>query len=178
MKSAQLVGWVKKNPLSVGCGVASVILAVAIFLRSGAIDDATAELELKSTQAQRYSTNVANAAQLKNQYDAIAAATKAIDERLVRAGEIGINQQYFYKLESEFGVKLTSVHQNESTKPKDKYAPVGFSLSVQGEFPAVLGFLQAVEHGARYCRMLSASCSGGRKGPVVLELNFEFLGEP
>lgn len=178
MTTAQLLTWVKKNPLPVGCGLVSIVLAVASFLRSDAISEATTELEQRSAEAGRYAQNLTNATSLTEQYDQVTADRKEIESRLIHAGEIGINQQYFYKLESQFGVKLSELRQGGRHPAKATYIPISFALTVQGSFPAVVGFLQAVEHGAHFCRVQSAVCSGDRTGPVTLVLTFELLGQP
>ena len=179
MTSAQLNTLVKKNPLPVACGVLSLILAGVIFWRSDAIPAATKELDEKSTLAYRYDVNLTNATQLKEQQEAISAAIKEIESRLIRPSQLGVNQAYFYKLESEYKVKLTDLRQNTAAPNKTAYViPVGFTATVQGDFPAVLNFFQALEHGSHFCRVMSASCTGGRTGPVTLVLNLELLGQP
>jgi hypothetical protein len=151
---------------------------VAIFIRSDAIPEANALLDAKSSEARRYDLNLANSTQLKEQYDAIVEATKEIQSRLIRPQQLGINQQYFYRLESEHGVKLTELRQDPRTQSKGQFISVGFSLTVQGDFPSVIGFLQGLEQGAHYCRVLNAVCSGDGSGPVTLVINLELLGQP
>ena len=43
------------------------------------------------------------------QYSALTTATKELESRLVRSTERARNQQYFYEIESEAGVKETSL---------------------------------------------------------------------
>lgn len=179
MTNAELAAWVKKNPIIVGCGVLSLGLAVAIYFRSDAIPTANAQLDEQLALASRYALNISNAVQLKEQLEAITAANKTIESRLVRASDIGINQQYFYKLETESGVKITDLRQ--AARPGaglGPYAPIGFTVALQGDFAQILGFLRALEDGSHYCRVVTASCSGGRTGPVSLTLNLELLGQP
>lgn len=178
MTAAQLTTWVKRNPIPVGAAVLSIGLAVVIFLRSDAVADANATLDAKSTEARRYDLNLANATQLKEQYEAMTGAEKEIESRLIHASQLGINQQYFYRLESEYGVKLSDLRQDGHPQTKGTFTAVGFALTVQGDFPAVVGFVQGLEQGAHYCRVLSATCTGDRTGPVTLVLNLELLGEP
>lgn len=179
MTSPELVALAKKNPIAVACIALSVALGVAIYFRSDSIPAANAELDQKSADARRYALNVSNATQLKEQLEALAAANKAMETRFIRASEIGINQQYFYKMESDSGVKLLELNQTgrrAANQPKDKLAPVSFYLSVQGTFAQVLNFARAAESGTHYTRIVSASCSGSRKGLVTLSLTIELLG--
>jgi hypothetical protein len=180
MKTSDLIAAAKKNPIPFGAGVLTVILAAVIYFRSDLVPDTAAELETRSNEEHRYALNIANATQLKEHLESLQAANKVIESRLIHASQIGINQQFFYKLESEYGVKLTEVHQNmrPASTIKPGYQPVGFSVAVQGDFPSVMNFLRGLEGGAHYCRVLSATCSGGRKGPVSLVINLELLGLP
>jgi hypothetical protein len=178
MTTPELVSLIKKNPLLAVCGVLSIALAVGIYLRAGAIDEANAQLDERSALARRYALNISNGAQLKEQYDALSAANQAIDARMIRASDIGINQQFFYKLESESGVKLIDLRQGNPGAAKGGYAPVPFTVSMQGEFVQVIAFLHGLEDETHYCRVLTASCTGGRKGLVTLTLDLELLGRP
>lgn len=182
MTITDLNAFVRKYPLPLIGGVLSLVLAGAIYFRSAEVPAAAQILEDKTAEAQRYSNNLTNAAQLTEQFDALLAANKGIEGRLVHASQLGINQQYFYKLEADFGVKLTDVHQTlgraQPATGKAGFVPIGFTVSVQGDFRSVLGFLQEVERGAHLCRVLSATCTGTRGGPVMLAISLEFLGQP
>lgn len=178
MTTQELIAFVKKNPIGVGCGVLSLALAAGIYLRFDAVPEANNALDERSTLARRYALNISYGAQLREQLETITAANKAIASRLILPTDIGINQQFFYKLESETGVKLLDLRQGGRSATKGDLAYIGFSVSVQGEFPQVMAFLRALEDGSHYCRVLTASCSGGRAGPVSLSLNLELLGRP
>lgn len=184
MSNAELFAFIKKNPISIGCGVLSLLLAVGIYYRSGLLPDAEADLTQKSSEAERYDANLKNAVQLKEQLDALVTASKEIDRRVVHAGQKLSNDQYFYKLESESGAKLTTLSQSTlaTARPAAKatFMPVGFSVTVQGSLAQLLDFLRRLESGAHYCRVMSASCGGGGNGATTLTLNLsvEILGLP
>ena len=176
MSTSELVSLMKKNPVFVTCAVLSVGLAVAIYFRSDAIARANAQLDEKTAQEQRFSHNIANSAQLKEQVEAMTTATKGIEARMISASDIGINQQFFYKLESDTGVKLTELRQGRPGPTTGAYQPIPFTVSLKGDFPSVMNFLRSLEDGTHYCRILTASCTGGRTGPVVVTINLELLG--
>ena len=178
MSTAALLALIKKNPIITVCVVLTIALAATIYLRSDAIPDANNTLDQKSTEAQRYALNIANAVQLKDHLEALKAANKVVESRMVHASDIGINQQFFYKLESDSGVKLTDLRQGRVMPTKTAYAPIEFNVSLQGDFPAVLKFLRELEDGAHYCRVVTASCAAGRSGPVSLTVTVELLGHP
>ena len=178
MTTPELLNTLKKNPIVTGCVVLSLGLAVAIYFRGSALSDANAELDMKSAEARRYALNVANAVQLREQLAALKAADQVIDSRMLRASDIGINQQFFYKLESDSGVKLVDLRQGKPGPKKGSYVPIEFSVSLRGDFPNVIKFLRSLEGGTHYCRVLAATCTGGRSGPVALSLRIELLGHP
>jgi hypothetical protein len=178
MTTADLTSAVKKNPLIVGCAVLTLALGAMLYLRLDSIPEANSRLDELSAQSRRYALNISNASQLKEHMDALIAANKAIDGRVIRSTDIGINQQFFYKLESESGVKLLDLRQGGKPATKTNFAPVGFTVSLQGDFPQVLKFLRGLEDGSHYARVLTASCSGTRTGDVTMTLSLELLGRP
>lgn len=185
MTNQEAIAAVKKNPISVGCTALSLLLAAGIYFRSDAIPEAEADLTQKSAQAERITMNIQYSAQLKEQLEAVTEANKEILSRIVHASQLGNNTQYFYKIESDTGVKIIDLRQTTPavvTKPaKGNYIPVAFTVTVQGTIVQVLEFLRQVENGAHYSRVLSASCNGNtatRNSPLVLALSLELLGTP
>ena len=186
MTGAELVTLIKKNPISFVCGALSLALVAAIYFRSGEIPAAEADLAKKTAEAERFALNITNGAQLKEQLDAIAAANKAIEARMVRVSDLATNQQYFQVLRRDTGVNLVDFRQTTSsaTLPKGSkaaFVPVMFGLTVQGNLVQVLNFLRALEDGKHYCRVLTATCgtsTTNRNAPLTLSLNLELLGLP
>ena len=185
MSTQKLGAAFKKNPVSLGCAVVSLVLIGVIYFRSGLLPEAETQLEQKSAEGEKIRLNIQNSAQLKEQTQAIEAANKAIGERIVRASQLGTNMHYFYKLESDTGVKLIDIRQTTPSsvpKPaKGAYLPVAFAISVQSDLSHILEFLRQLEGGAHYCRVLTATCSGNsttRSSPLTLALTLELLGTP
>lgn len=189
MTSADLVALFKKHPISSTCAVLSVVLLATAYLRQDEVPGAEAELSLKSADGDRVAINNKNAAQLREQAEVITAARAEIEARLVRPRQLGTNTQYFYKIESDTGVKILDLRQTSGTSsantakaaPKQSYVPVGFTVSVQGNLSQVLDFLRHVEAGTHFSRVLSASINGNaaaRNSTLTLGLNLELLGLP
>lgn len=185
MTSEEQMALIKKNPISVGCGVLSLLLVAGLYFRSDAIPAAEAELAQKATEAERLAANIKYSDKLKEQLEALVAANKAIDAGIIRASQVGTNTQYFYKLESDTGVKLVDFRPLSVAAPakgaKAAFAPVGFNVSAQGTLPQILDFLRLLESGTRYSRVMTASVSGtvtNRKVPLTLSLTVELLGLP
>jgi hypothetical protein len=184
MTKDDILPFVKKNPISVGCGLLSIALAAGIYVRSGELPAATEEFDQKTAEASRLSANVQNAAQLKEQLDALTAAGKEVDLRLVHASQTLPNYQLFYKLESESGVKMTS-GPTQGTPPKatgkSAFIAVPFSVTLQGTLAQLLDYLRRLESGSRYCRVLGTTLTvpiTDRNSPMTLSLNIELLGVP
>lgn len=187
MSKDELVALIKKNPISVGCGVLALALGVGLYFRADAIPEAEAERDQKTAEADRLTINVKNSEKLKEQLEELAAAGKTIESRMVRVNQLGTNTQYFYKIFADTGVKpVDSPRQNTTAANMPKggktaFISVSFSLSVQGSMSQILDFLRQLESGTHYCRVMSATLSSGgavRSGPLTLSLNLELLGLP
>jgi len=189
ISNEQVVAALKKNPVVTAAVIICVGLALAYYFRSDLIAAATARLDERTKEGQRLAANIKNSAQLPEQVARVSAATKEIDGRLVRVDSLANNLQYFYKLEADTGVKLLDLRQ--TTDPgrtaKTGRIPVGFVVTLHGEYPQVLDFLRRVESGAHYCRVrvanmtpydAGAGSSGLRTDAVKLTLNLELLGVP
>jgi hypothetical protein len=183
MTNQELVALIKKNPISVGCGVICLAVGAALYFRADAIPTKETELAAKSAEGERHGLNIKNARDLKEHYDALVTANKEIDSRLVRAIQLGANVEIFSKLERETGVKLIDPRQTGSTPPKgaQKFTAVAFAVAAQGDLTQILKFLHALENGEHYCRILNANLSLNgvkRDAPLTLTLSLELLGLP
>lgn len=185
MTAADFTALIKKNPISFGCGLLCIALGAGIYFRGSLIAEAEAELAQKTAEADRFASNIKNSAQLKEQHDTLVAANKEIDSRIIRAGQLATNYQYFYKIVAESGVKLIDGPRQGSVggakTGKNAFMSVGFSVSVQGDMSQLQHFLTLLESGARYCRVLTTTCTvpgNDRAGPLTLNLSLELLGVP
>lgn len=184
MTNEEALAFINKNRLSVGCGVLSLALIAGIYFRSSLIPETEVELAQKTAEADKHAANIRNSAQLKEQLDALIAANKEIDSRIIRAGQLGTNYQYFYKIIGESGVKQIDLRQTAVGSPakgKTAFMPIGFTVAVQGDLSQIMHFLTLLESGARYCRVLGATSNvagADRAGPITLNLTLELLGSP
>lgn len=192
MTGPELIALAKKNPISVGCGALALVLGVAVYFRGGGLPEAERALEEKSSEGQRLSANVKNGAQLAEQLAALVAADKELAVRLVRAGQLVNNTQYFYRLVADTGVSLVDFRQNPppggKAASKGVFAPVGFSITVQGEYVQLIAFLRHLEGGAHFSRVLAATVNGpgnnagggvgARSTIMTMALSFDLLGLP
>jgi hypothetical protein len=185
MSNEELIAFVKKNPIGIGCGALSLALFGGWYYRSGDVPAAEAELAQKQAEGERYALNLVNATQLPEQYEAVVAANKEIESRLVHASQLGKNYQFFYKLESESGVKITDPRQAAIAPPKKDaaktaFSPVGYNVALSGDLSQVLNFLRRLESGAHYCRVTNITCTvpPERSLPLTVNVGLELLGLP
>ena len=183
----QVIAFIKKNPIGIGCGALCLALAAVMYYRSDLVPASEAELEQQSAEAERLAGNLKNAAQLQEQLDAMIAAGKQVEARLVQPGDLAKNQQYFYKLEADTGTKI-DCHQGTLPAAKDRktlYLSIPYTMTVQGDYAQILNLLRRLESGAHYCRELNATLTSGGTGAgegtdsaLTLTLNLELLGQP
>jgi hypothetical protein len=191
ISNEKLVAFIKGNPVVVICAVLAVLLIAGSYFRSSSIPESESLLEERSALGQRIDANITNGVQLTEQLAALVSAREDIENRMVKPDELAKNQQYFYKLETETGVKLVGLRQNPiaPAKPgapasKNAYFPVGYEVVARGDYEKVLDFLRRLEAGQRYCRVNSASltlvgdASKDRSGDVNIILGLELLGQP
>lgn len=189
MTSAELITTIKKQPIGFACGAICLICAVLLYVRSDKISESQAELDAKSGESARILANVSNSKNLPEHVAEIQVLAKELDGRLIRAGQLAVNLQYFYKLEADTGIKLLDVHQNNPPKgarAKSLFIGVPYSLSIQGSYKQVLTFLHRLEDGSRFCHFSSvsfnkssgSSVAGAGAENMTLSLNIELLGLP
>lgn len=180
MNTADLVALLKKHPIGVGCGLVSIVCGILLYLRSDNIKSSQAELEASSAQAAKMVSNVRNSTGLAEHVTEIQALSKELEGRLMKAGQLAVNLQYFYKLETENEVKLVDVRQGTTPRnSKTLYVGVPFNVSVQGPYPNVMNFLNRVQNGRHFCRIGTASFTKvGDTADMSLALTLELLGQP
>jgi Tfp pilus assembly protein PilO len=181
--------FLKRYPIGVACGLLSVAALAGYYVRSGRSVELGSQLKEVEAQAQKILNNVHNATNLVEQYSAMTKATKELDSRLVRGSERARNQQYFYQIESETGVKEISLRQNNVGTAKKGasrvYGGIGFAISVEGNYRQILDFVGRLESGRHFYRLVSATLirrterdASGTGFLLNLTLNLELLGLP
>jgi hypothetical protein len=190
INSKDLVVLLKKFPIAIGCGLLSLVLLAGSYWRNSRAGELAEQLKQKEVEGQKILDDIRNGANLAEQYDALTATTKDLESRLVRSSERARNQQYFYRLESDTGVKElnlqpTSIAPPPLHGPKPIYTGIGYAISVQGDFRQILDFVSRLESGQHFYRLISGTVTregvrgaAGSTGGVTLTLNLNFLGLP
>lgn len=177
-----VVGVFKRFPVLFTSVIVCIPLAIICFVRDDAIIEQQAELEKNLAEASLFRANIANSSQLQQQVDFLAQAKEAIAKRAFGAESLPLNLQYFYKLETDVGIKYLTLNptaravaSSAKSATSTSYIPLNFSVSVQGSFHQIITYLRCLEQGAYFCRINSASIlSSG--SIVTLSLDLDLLG--
>jgi hypothetical protein len=176
-----LGGFVKKYPVPVACAILSLILIFVLYMRHGIIDQLKVELESVNKEVKRYSTNIGNASQVQDHYDFLVKANDAVKSRTLAANSLATNLQYFYRLESEIGIKYLDLRPGgraaSKVVSKQSYVPLNYIITIQGSFEQILTYLKHIEHGVYFARINTASAAGSGSS-LTVNLNVDLLGSP
>jgi len=188
------VRFLKKYPVAIGCGALSVALLAGSFIRNARAVELSALLREKEGEGQTILSNIRNGTNLPEQFETLSAATKELESRLVHSPERARNQQYFYRIESDTGVKELSLQANAPRRvpprgPKPLYTGISYTIAVQGDYRQILNFVGRLESGPLFYRLISGSVSHqelrgaaakGLRGAATINLvlTLELLGLP
>lgn len=202
ISNEQLLAGVKRNPVVTFCVVISLLILLSMYFRAGLKEEATQELEDKSLSGQRMANNLKYASGLDEHLTEISAHQTEIESRLVDEGQLAENLQYFYELEAATETKLVDLRQisdnsrvpsrGQAAPQKSAYKPVRYAVVVTGEYNRLMLFLQKLEGGKHFCRILTAGFvpsvgvgvggeGGGqakRSETMTISLSLELLGQP
>jgi hypothetical protein len=185
MSNEELIAFLRKNAISVACVIASLLIGLTLYYRSDELPEAEKVLGERQKEGELLAANIEDSADLKEQHAAIVEANQAITERMIHIGQLAENNQYFYKLESDTGAKLSDPHQMPWNPPpktaaKTNFTAIGFTLTAQGEYRQLLDLLRRLESGEHYCRVISCSLhplsAENRGGPLLMSLSLELMG--
>jgi hypothetical protein len=185
-----VVEFLKRFLVGTVCGLLGAIILVGFFLRNSRVDELSVQSKQIEEQGQKIIAEIRDATGLPEQYATLSAKTRDLESRLVRGSERAHNQQYFYRIESDTGVKETSLQATSSGADLKKgskrfYSGIGYTVTVVGNYRQIRDFIGRIEDGQHFFRLVSASVSrqgdrnsAGPASPVSLTLNLELLGLP
>jgi len=188
LKKLSLGGFIRKNPVLVTSIGVVVLLSAYYGFRCSATPEAEEQLVTVTEEADRLALNLKNSSQLPEQMATIDEAMVQINGKVMQSSALAINLQYFYKLVSDTGTKLIELRQgaiSPTVKKDNGYIPVPFVVSVQGEYPKVMAFLQSLESGAYFTRITTMNMApvpgnslyeDSGTEMITLSVNLEVLG--
>jgi Tfp pilus assembly protein PilO len=190
LQNQDVINALKKYPLRFACGVIVLVVAVAMYLRSGGIAEMEQLLEQRTQEGTRQQANISNGLMLSDHLAATTQANQVIAVRAIEPRALADNLQYFYQLEASLGVKLIDLRQGPpSTALADRsYVTVPFTVALDGTYPQILQFLRVLESGELYLRFTQVTITPQRDGSrgsgrgseplLTLSLNLDVLGRP
>ncbi len=171
----------KRQPVPV-CSLSLIfILLVVLYFRFGSLAEVQAKLEESEKTLSKLVDNVKFSAQLDTQLADLEQANGVIQAGALREGELARNQQLFYRLEADSGVKLLDIRQQPIPKlvkgaAPTVYVPITFSLSIVGEYAQIMKFLKNLEKGDTVSRLVAATIGPPMEGGQTVSLTVELLG--
>ncbi len=181
-----LIAKFREHPVILVCAVLSIGLAAAIFVRGGTLADVRRDLDRVSAEGERIDENIKNSSNLSRHLDSLRSITQDVDTRLIRPSELARNLQYFYRLESETGVRIASLDQRGVPAAGDNedervYVSVPYEMSVEGEFRDIISFIHTIENGVHFVRIRNFEIIRARQTEstlLSLAIRLELLGRP
>jgi hypothetical protein len=179
----------RKRPLFVACGAVALAALLLFYFRSGAPTELQGKLDESEKRLKKLGNNVTYSAQLDAQLSELKAVNETIESGALRPLELARNQQVFFRLEQDTGVKILEIRQEKTpavTKPQPAakgpaapvsiFVPVVYILSVQGDYAQLMTFLKRVEKGVTLARISSASFQQQFAGSQTVNITVRLLG--
>jgi hypothetical protein len=185
MSNEDVLAFLRKNVISVACVIISIGIGFVLYYRSDDLPDAEKVLAERTQQGELLAANIEDSNQLKEQHAALVAANDQISARMIRVGQLAENMQYFYRLESDTGTKLSDPRQLSwspppKNAPKANFTPIGFALTAQGDYGQLLDLLRKLENGEHYCRIITCNLhpanTDTRGGQLLMGLSLDLMG--
>ncbi|MFP4540317.1 MAG: hypothetical protein ACLFR7_01695 [Opitutales bacterium] len=187
----RLLGKLRQHPVPLVAMVIIFLSLAGILIRSGT-HEATAE-ELRQTEQEwdRINNNLKRSRDLAKHLAELETAHANVADRLIDPAERAINDDYFYGLEEESGVRLAALNQGgvidttdgkiAGVSPFKQYQLIGYSVSVEGTFEDIVTFLAALDNGRHFSRVSGfsvARAQGNEAGRLIVNLQLQMLGDP
>ena len=187
MDAQDIVTFIKKHPVGVGCVVLAVVLSIGGYVRSGRMGELESELDDRVREGDRLKNNLRYASKLDEHLDTVNRAVERINKSAITPSALATNLQFFYRLESELGLKLVDLRQGtpERSKQSTEYIEVPYTLAVEGTYRQLLLLIRRLETGSHYVKFLSSNLAPSRAATtgeadptrpiLLLTLNLQLL---
>lgn len=192
METQKIMQGIRRNPVPSACLVLVLILLAALYYRSDAAGEAQAKLDSGNKVYAGLKNNLAASIRLDEDLLRLSDVNKRIEAGLLRSGELARNQQLFYKIEADTGVKLVDLRQQplvsqvavaqvkgkaaaakaDSANP---YVLLGFTVTLEGKYEESLNFIRQLERSAVLSKITTLSSSALDGGRVTMTMNLQVL---
>lgn len=189
MDGTTILNFIKKNPIGVGSVALALLLGIGGYVRSGRMAELETELDDRTREGERFQNNLRYASRLDDHLAAVNHAVEVVEDRAINPAALATNLQFFYRLESEFGLKLVDLRQGtpERGKQPGAYVAVPYTVAVEGTYRQLLQLVQRLETGSHYVKFISSNLTPSRGGEggggdpydplLVMSLNLQLLGQ-
>jgi hypothetical protein len=186
-----VVGKLRAYPVALAALALSLLLGGAIFFRSASLDALETSLRETDSEWNRISGNLKRARDLSEHLERVRSTKETVDQRLMNPEERALNYEYFYSVERSAGVRLVNLNQGGVIDTRNsniagvrefkEYRLIGYNISLEGEFEAVVRFLSLLQNGKYLARISSFNVSRAQQaaaGTLVVNLQLQVLGLP
>lgn len=170
--SKRLLRLFRGQPIPAICGLVVFVLILAFYFRGASAVGVQSQLDERNKHYRDLKANVASSVKLDEDLRRLVEYNKKIADGALRVGDIVQNLQFFYKIESETGVKLVDLRQqvvpplSKGASPSS-YVGVGFSLSIEGDYEKIILFCDALKHSSALAKIANFSISKSERGLVA-----------
>jgi len=181
LDNQELLALAKSRPIVVGSVLWIAVLLIAVYFRSDAAADIKSKLEQAEKREELIVKNLKYASQLESQLLQLKAANAYFEKAALKHTDIANNQKFFYQLETESAIKLIDLRQSpppalaKGASP-NFYTPISFSLSIQGEYENIIGFLKRLEVSPSMAKLNHVAINGPQEGIHSVDINLNLLG--
>jgi sortase (surface protein transpeptidase) len=178
----------KKYSLAIFCFLLFVSGLVFIFVQGDRLPELTTQEETLNSRIEVIERNVRNSANLESQLEQAEAAVEAIQSRRFKREERAVNANFFYDLETDFGVRITSINQRpddyvlyekEGIHELKRNSSMVYNLSLAGQLTDLLLFVHQLTQAEPFMRVanLQLSVDNRAAGALQCELIVVVLAE-
>lgn len=181
---------VLRYPVIFGCVIMVVVLTGIILWRGPMIDTLQSETELLERQWKQMQTNVERSNNIEEQLSQLKSGSDNLTTRLMRARDVAANHEFFYRIEAQTGVKIRNfvkggVSDGDAMAAKlpkfQHFVSLPFNLGIEGEFEAVLDFLDQLKTSRHvvHVERVVLSLPDGAPDPLIISASLRcyILGE-
>lgn len=188
MNTDVIFGALRQHRLAVVFGVVAFAFLILLVIRLPRGSEIERELESERIAVRRIQQNLAAGADLDRHLEILREQVEEINARLMERREVAVNYDYFYRMEEASGVRIQNIEQRAGSvgaaaavPSVDLFDVIGYSLSVQGTFANIVGFIRSLESGRHFIRIQSvnlgsAAQTGTGAGRLNAQIELNVLG--
>jgi Tfp pilus assembly protein PilO len=172
----------KRQPVVCSGALATLVILLSFYFRSGQSEENTAKLETLTKESNTVDRNVTNSASLEAHLKTLREANERIASGVLRQGNQADNLKIFYQLESASGIKLNDEVRLAPVAPAkgETYGRLNVTVNVTGTYSGILDFIARTHKIAAAVRLTSATLTLVPENPDlrVAQISFEVLALP